>query len=980
MAIHTTVETSMQGGIGKGIESTAMELILDNLQKYQYQFPVKSTVREIISNGLDSISERDVAKKILQGTHKVEDFFEEREGKIYQDSKFDPSYYDLKWLSSDTKVHMTYIEGNAIEKDKVEFRDNGVGLGDYRLLKYFQLGYSTKRLSKLPLGKFGIGGKAPLSTGVDFFTMESRYNGRKFKFNVYSHIIDSIIPRGEHYITFAEGTPDEYRIYYEPTEELNGVTISLQVKKNHKQQYIDAVKSQLLYFTNIDFNVLHDDGRLEPVDYQAEIIYEDDMILLSDNSWFSSPHLLLNKVNYGYISFEELELENKVGNIGIKIAPEDVDVNPSRESVIWSERTKSMVLARFESVVGIATELLQKELREGDYLKWLRTCYSISNRFFAGDSITSRLAKIVDLTQVAPAFLPNPNLRFKSASNLGGLYIRTVGLSTEIIASRQKTKVVRKEMKNIQTVIDRPIILMKKDERASNRKDKFLLSGQGAMLLHVNTGPSIFVTIYEPMTVEEMQEAGLDPDFIDAIKTSMNKRAGSKDPEMNNRYETWDALCKSADVIRYEDIVVPEDFKSTDDEIVEEEKKQTIEEKEVEVVARLSTKERRAQEGKLLIYTPRASGLYAVDGGGYKAYEWQKIEMPIKDMNDWDTEEIYYSDGMDELMHFVAMLSRDPDPRNGIGDPRRGTGFDKNGQYTLAAWQDKKWYRLNSDKMYNVQSWNAMTCQHFFDNKEIKLVKTSKANFKHLKDFRSIDRFFLTINNKTFITMSNLLIRWNTARIIKGRLERARFLTNFSQFNQRYHEQFMELQQYLNKNWRDVTSNLSGGNIFGLDKQTYDDMVKHLDKVQEFQEYVATQPTSDEVKHMAEYLFGNDQLKDGMAVDPEMIKKLRQVEEYTNGVGPLLNYIPILTNGGRVTEELEMEIKHYLDFKGMLNFKTEEDLAIEELQSMSPEMQEFIEGENKESEAIQDFQDGLTPHEEEMLAEEGIDGLLSNQF
>src|SRR6267154_4730787 len=98
MAIHTTVETSMQGGMRKMMDEAAQELILDNLQKYQYQFPVKSTVREIISNGLDSISERDVAKKILKGTNKVSDFFEDLEGKIYQDSKFDPSYYDLKWL------------------------------------------------------------------------------------------------------------------------------------------------------------------------------------------------------------------------------------------------------------------------------------------------------------------------------------------------------------------------------------------------------------------------------------------------------------------------------------------------------------------------------------------------------------------------------------------------------------------------------------------------------------------------------------------------------------------------------------------------------------------------------------------------------------------------------------------------------------------------------------------------------------------
>lgn len=1035
MAIHNEQAKSMQGGFNKGIEGSAMQLILDNLQKYQYQYPIKSTVREIISNALDSVSEREVARKILKGTHKVEDFFEQREGEIYQDSKFDPSYYDLKWLSSDARVHMTYMEGNALEKDRVEFRDNGVGLGEYRLIKYFSLGYSTKRLSKLPLGKFGIGGKAPLSTGVDFFTMESRYNGKKFRFNVYDHTVDSIIPGSEHYILIDPGTPQEYKVYFEPTTELNGVTITLGVKKAHKLQYIDAVKSQLLYFNNIDFNILHDDGRLEKVDYQTEILYEDDDIVLSDNQYWNKPHLLLNKVNYGYIAFEELELENKVGNIGIKIAPEEVDVNPSRESVVWTEKTKATVQAKFEGVVSIATKLLQEELRENDYLKWLRTCYSISNRFFAGDNVTSRLAKIVDLTQIKPAFLPNPSLKFSNSSNLGGLFIRSVGLSKEIIANRQKTRVVRKELKTVQTAIDKTIILMGKEERASNRKDKWLLSPQfqnslGGGRLTSNDRLDLFVTIQEPMTEEEMQLAGISEEFIQDLKIHMNKRVGAKDKEVNNRYETWDALMASSEILKYSDIVVPEDFKSTDDEIVEEEVKEELkqERREEEKVAVISAKERRAAEGKILIYTPRGTESLidyydpkdpykAADYGkvpnpaydinqkttydalntqgkiqgandqfiwvpssgtvlGQKAYDWQKIEIEIKEMNDWAEEEIYYSDGDDELMNFVAMLSRDPNPNNTPGNARRGTGFDLQKSYSLTNWQEKKWYRLNQDylKKHKVAPRDAIRCQHFYDNREIKLIKTAKGNFKYIKDFRSVDRFFLTITNNT-ITMSNLLIRWNTARLIKGKLDKAKFLSNFSSFNQRYHELYKELERYQQQNWREINWT-NTGNVFGLDKQTCEDMIKHLDKVQEFQEYVASRPTPEEVKSMAEYLFGNDQLKDGMAVDPDIMHKLHLVQEYANGCGTLLNYIPQLCiyNAGQIPGDLEMEIKQYLDFKGMLNFKTEEELLLDDVKGMSPTLEEFVEGEveGQRAAAISDFQAGLTNHEDTLLKEEFI--------
>lgn len=128
------------GGFHKEIESGSMGLMMDILQKYQYKFPVKSSIRELVSNGLDAVQEREVAKKILSGQNVVADFFEEREGEIYKDSRFDPNYYDPKYLSDDKDVYITYHVGDNMEKDKVTIKDYGVGLGQYRLSKYFNLG------------------------------------------------------------------------------------------------------------------------------------------------------------------------------------------------------------------------------------------------------------------------------------------------------------------------------------------------------------------------------------------------------------------------------------------------------------------------------------------------------------------------------------------------------------------------------------------------------------------------------------------------------------------------------------------------------------------------------------------------------------------------------------------------------------------------------------------------------------------------
>jgi hypothetical protein len=163
MAILEQGTSQISGGFDKGIEEAGRDVMLDIFQKNQYQYPVKSTIREIVSNCVDSINEREVAKKILSGASVVSDFFEDREGDVYKDSKFVPEYYDPNWLSNDPTTYITYYEGATAERDSICIKDYGVGLGGRRLEKYFSLFFSTKRLSKLPLGKFGLNIPGPLS-------------------------------------------------------------------------------------------------------------------------------------------------------------------------------------------------------------------------------------------------------------------------------------------------------------------------------------------------------------------------------------------------------------------------------------------------------------------------------------------------------------------------------------------------------------------------------------------------------------------------------------------------------------------------------------------------------------------------------------------------------------------------------------------------------------------------------------------------
>lgn len=948
MAIHNEQQREMGAGIRlKKIDEGAMNLMFNMAQKDQYQFPIKSTVRELLSNGVDSVADMKSAIEILTGKAKPEDYYIIKEGALFKDSKWQPDYYDLNWLSNDDQVTIEYVIGQGTNKDRVVIEDHGVGLGGKRLEQHFNLGFSTKRLSKLPIGKWGAGGKVALSTGIDFYTTESKYNGKLFRFNVYDRGYQSIIPRfnmvtGEEnpYILFDEGTEDEDKVYYEGTTEKNGVSVSFEVKKHHRQAYIDGVKSQMLYFDNIAMYLVHEDGHRELVPHKATILYEDEHIILSDNPYYSKPHVLLNRVTYGYIQWDELELEEKIGNIGIKVDPSEVEVNMSRESLKWGELTKSTILNKFGTVVDIATRFINDTLKENDFWRWIKKCYSISARYSEQGGIIGRLAKIVDLTQVDPLYPKDTSIKFKQ--DIGDYldFDSTVITYTTVNRKNEQKKVVdRKSIKNLGGFINLPVILRGTDERASNRKDKYLLS----------IYPQGFLLMTQPFSHYRIQKGKEDWD---------EKQLAEHEEWMEKRKKwgwisssvLWDYMLQSKDPIAYGSIEVPKDFTGTEEEEEIKDEEETVEDVKQAEVIRQTAEERRKLEGKIIVNTPRAtiaswtkyySGVNGKNGydpistwtvpADSRAYEWQKIEVPIKDINDWDAEEIYYCKEDDsEMAHFVAMLTRDPHPDNRIGYGTRRSYAEN-----LTKWKESKWYRLNSSNM-PTDGYYAMNCQHFYDA-QVMLVKASQANLKYLRDFRPIQEFFIKIKNNK-VTMSNTLVQWNTARKIKDELAKAAFLYNFEQFNPKYADLYKQLTQYVDKHYREVQEQ-TGNGLYGLNAQVYGDLLSHLENVYQLQNYVMNNPDDKEgIAAIAGQLFGNKELKDGMAVDPEMIDNLNQVLEFAAGCGTMLNYINTLTgydgyksidyrpgqSRGKysIPEELELEIKQYLEYKGMLTYGT----------------------------------------------------------
>jgi len=907
MAILTQETAEISGGFSKEIDSNAIGLMMNVLQQHQYAYPIKSTIRELVSNGLDSITEKNIARAILSGEAKEEDYFVQREGDIYKDSRFNAAYYYLDWFSPTDTVEVIYTDGGDMGKDNVVIRDHGVGLGGKRLENYFNLGYSSKRLLSKALGKFGIGAKSPLSTGCPYYTITSRYNGMEFKFNVYAHRVESIVPATELIqvgdtttlqsnasYTFSNG----YTCYYWRTSDKNGLEIEIGTKKHHKAQYLDAVTSQLMYFKNVKL-FLVEAGIQREVPVKADILYEDDMIVLASNSSYSKPHILLNGVNYGYVNFQELELEDKMGNIGIKVDPDKISINPSRESLIWDDKTREVVVQRFQEVVSIAQNTINQELKERDFLRWLRVCsQATANSLWSRaeeNTVIGRLARIVDMSKIELSYPVDSRIRYNNKL-LDGLWCRVVKMSVERTGSKIKKKV--EYYQGFTTALSEGLPLLIHVGPISNRRNKYILTHvhkQGFILLQLEYNPKEDGT---PLTAEDIRISPRNDEANTQKLAEQSQKAGlgtyglikAKVATLHNYIHA------SQDKVWYENIVVPEDFKANELEEEEEVEEQTEE-------AQQSAEERRKLTGMTVLHTPRVVDTYSKLTSLERAYEMQKIEMPVHLTDTWKNEEVFWSNqDFEPLLHTAALLSRY------AGSLRR--------LYAYGLKPEDKPERFTEKGYGHIHTSDYARLSNFYESSLVRLIKVAQNNVKYYKDFKHITKFFKEIRNKT-ITMSNVLIRWNTARLLKEKIADLAFLRGFEQISPDKAASYNKLTTYVTAYWRPMSFDTK---ILGADDTTTGQLISHLDKVGQFQLFVRSNPDDKEsIAQLAVELFNPQkgvEIENGKAIDTEMYDMYLELVDWCQPVKTLMNIVSPLVNGDKLTQEQEQEIRHYFQYRG----------------------------------------------------------------
>ena len=907
-----TIDKQIKGseGLAKKINKGAEKMVFDILQSTQYSTPIPSTVRELATNGADAQREKEMAIEILTGKAKQEDYYIERHGEQYSDSNFDISYYNLDHLDAENNdVLITYKENEGTGYcDVVTIKDHGVGIGERRLEGVLELGYSTKRNTAENFGAFGLGAKVALSTGVDFYTIETVHNGKRFKMNCYNYKTDFIIPafnpglgQPNPYITLSDGT----KVYYEDTKVKNQTLISFGVKKHNRRDYRDAVEEQLMYMPNIRFIRIAEDGYEREENIHPEIMHNSDNLIISNTYMFSKPHIVLTKdvgaptgVNYGFVDFRELEMQQMWGPIAFKcparqvindpetgeeiVLQEGVDVTPSREKVIWNENTKAYIKSVIIAAADEATEIVQDELKQTDFVSWLLACKQVLTKADSG-SVLGRLSNIIDQESLKPKFGPDPRLKNESVKKLfAGMKVEVI---TKVRDYRSGEDIIdRSAIENYSQLRDNNIFIMG-EENHSKFKDMYLINKC--------EGPIICIKSSE-------FSSGLTLDSAENRKKHARRIA--------KRARVLELIEESTHSRNYDDIEV-------DEEWLEEYKDEIAKAKEVAQFENITPAERRKIEERMVAYTFRYNEKHWHSSGSNNHYIRDKIEPKVKDLMKTQRTTYYGTAADDDKLMVACAMIHPFAPRTRqvykdmpgwrCVDDDRLFFFDTpavrlgNGEFTKPT-------STTNDKGEVYHNTN-------FDWDTPQVIRVSQSNVKHISmnpNVKHIDEFFLQLTPNGGYTMDEHAIKWYTADKMKSITSKT-YLYCLKDINLDLFDKYKAVYEAADVDVR-ISQWMKDTDIFPM-----------VEKIVEMHNFCKDNDDTAAIQQKSRELFVLD-VPEAVGQDQELMDKFDELQEWSEGVHTLLYSIDEIGYSPNTDQDLDQdlikEIKVYLDAKGRLDW------------------------------------------------------------
>jgi anti-sigma regulatory factor (Ser/Thr protein kinase) len=326
------IEQKQSGAVilqdGENIQETIkMSLDLDSakdimqiLSKNLYSDAIGSTVREVCSNALDSHRAAGV---------------------------------------TDRPIIVSFKRENNNYEFTVE--DFGQGLDHNDVVDIIsKYGKSTKKLSSIELGMYGLGWKAPLAY-TSSFTFIVRKNGIERKY---------IMSEGEE-----ENIID--LIDENSTDQPNGVKIIVPVSYYDANNFFTKIKEQLCYFESIYFDVSCNNGS---IDNNFKITRYDDF-QMSELTTDSNLHLCLDNVYYP-LDFSKLGISPIAVPIGLRFGLSD-GIYPvvNRESIRYTNEAKEIILKKIKTVASKLVEMYNKFIENTDDFRKIVQYYSNNGRY-----------------------------------------------------------------------------------------------------------------------------------------------------------------------------------------------------------------------------------------------------------------------------------------------------------------------------------------------------------------------------------------------------------------------------------------------------------------------------------------------------------------------------------------------------------------------------------------------------------------------
>lgn len=280
-------------------------------------------------------------------------------------------------------------------------QDFGIGMSEDEIHElYSVIGKSSKRGSNDLTGAFGVGSKAAYAV-TNIFTIQSNYNGKKFSY--ICHLDQDGIP-------CVSEAPNN-GVY---TSEPNGFTVKFDVPSNEYRRFIDGLKPALAHF------------KTKPTISGHQIVWDKmDVAIQGPGYRIETPlHRYSNK-NYtvvmgqiGYpIDTYQLGYNHKItSNFGfeIEVPIGAVDINSSRETLQYSQKTKDAIIDAHTKMMEDAETKVDKMIANED-CDWNK---GLKSKTF-NDMFGTRIRH-------PPVFDNRRKVKYRGFFNSSGLRLQTI--------------------------------------------------------------------------------------------------------------------------------------------------------------------------------------------------------------------------------------------------------------------------------------------------------------------------------------------------------------------------------------------------------------------------------------------------------------------------------------------------------------------------------------------------------------------------